>query len=139
MQIKMQPNALRQTKPHEYAVRFLFGGAITAFTGLLAHWYGPVLAGLFLAFPAICPAAVTLVATHERKKKEKAGMHGTLRGKNAAALDAAGTTLGCVGLAAFGAVIWLGMPRWNALVVLTAAMFMWLGVSTALWQIRKKM
>jgi hypothetical protein len=139
VQVKLQLGALRLTQPHEYAIRFFFGGIVTALTGLLAHWFGPALAGLFLAFPAICRASVTLIAKHERKKKEKFGMHGIVRGKNAAAVDAAGTALGCVGLAAFGAVIWRGMPRFNASLVLMVAMLVWLAVSTALWQIRKRM
>lgn len=63
---------LRRTQPHEYAVRFLFGGLITMVAGLIAHHFGPSAGGLFLAFPAIFPASATLVERHEIEKKRKA-------------------------------------------------------------------
>jgi hypothetical protein len=62
---------------------------------------------LFLAFPAIFCASATLIEKHERERKERAGVRGTRRGKEAAALDAAGAALGSFGLLAFGAAIWL--------------------------------
>jgi hypothetical protein len=58
--------------------------------GLLAKQFGPVFGGLFLAFPAIFPASVTLVEKHEREKKQKAGIMNSVRGRQAAALDAPG-------------------------------------------------
>jgi hypothetical protein len=44
--------------------------------------------GLFLAFPAIFPASATLIEKHVRERKEKAGLPGARRGKEAAAFDA---------------------------------------------------
>jgi hypothetical protein len=41
---------------HEWAVRFLFGGAVCVAAGLIARRFGPGVGGLFLAFPAIFPA-----------------------------------------------------------------------------------
>jgi hypothetical protein len=38
-------------------------------------------AGLLLAFPAIFPAGATLIEKDEKEKKEKKGLHGTVRGK----------------------------------------------------------
>jgi hypothetical protein len=66
MRISVNLSALRKTKWYEYAIRFVFGGAITAFAGVVAKEYGPVLGGLFLAFPAIFPASATLLERHER-------------------------------------------------------------------------
>jgi hypothetical protein len=54
-------DGLKKTKPWEYLVRFAMGGAITVATGIVAHVWGPLVAGLFLAFPAILPASLTLV------------------------------------------------------------------------------
>ena len=59
--IKADPSRLRKTSWREYAVRFAFGGLITAFTGFLGTKFGPAIGGLFLGFPAILPASVTLV------------------------------------------------------------------------------
>jgi hypothetical protein len=52
-----------------------------------------VFGGLFLAFPAIFPASATLIEQHERRRKQGTGGHGTLRGRRAAALDAAGASI----------------------------------------------
>ncbi|HLH31835.1 MAG TPA: DUF3147 family protein, partial [Terriglobia bacterium] len=98
MRVHADSSALKRTRWYEYAVRFLFGGAITAATGLIAKHYGPAFGGLFLAFPAIFPASATLVEKHEKDKKRKAGMSGTKRGRESAALDARGAAYGTIGL-----------------------------------------
>jgi hypothetical protein len=85
----------------------VLGGAMTLVAGLIAARFGPVIGGLFLAFPAIFPASATLIEKHVRERKEKAGLPGGWRGKEAAALDAVGAALGSFGLAAFGLLIWL--------------------------------
>jgi Protein of unknown function (DUF3147) len=69
MRIQADPSALRETKWHEYAVRFLSGGLITVIAGIIAKHFGPVVGGLFLAFPAIFPASATLIEKHEKKRK----------------------------------------------------------------------
>src|ERR1700734_4231361 len=107
MIVHLNLTALRETHWYEYLVRFLLGGAMTVVAGLIAARFGPVIGGLFLAFPAIFPASATLIEKHVRERKEKAGLPGARRGKEAAALDAAGAALGSFGLAAFGLLIWL--------------------------------
>jgi uncharacterized protein DUF3147 len=106
MRISLHLSALQKTKWYEYLVRFVFGGTITVLAGLIAKEYGPVLGGLFLAFPAIFPASATLVQKHEKEKKKKAGITKTIRGRQAAALDAYGAALGSVGLFFFGLIVW---------------------------------
>ena len=87
-------------------MRFALGGLATVVAGLVADSWGPAAGGLFLAFPAIFCASATLIEKHERERKEKKGLQGKERGKDAAALDAAGAGLGSVALAVFGAVMW---------------------------------
>jgi hypothetical protein len=106
--IQIKLSSLRDTKVHEYATRFLFGGLCTALAGLIAKRYGPEIGGLFLAFPAIFPAGLTLIAKHERKQKAEIGKDGTNRGRLAASIDAKGASLGCVGLLGFAFVVWMG-------------------------------
>ncbi len=130
-------SALRKTKWYEYAVRFVLGGSVTVIAGLLAKQYGPVFGGLFLAFPAIFPASATLVEKHEREKKERAGITNTVRGREAAALDAAGAAIGSIGLACFALVMWKLLPAWNVSAVFAAAIAAWLSVSYSLWWVRK--
>jgi hypothetical protein len=122
---------------YEYIVRFVFGGAVTVLAGLVAKKYGPVLGGLFLAFPAIFPASATLVEKHEREKKKKAGIAKTIRGRQAAALDAYGAALGAVGLFLFAVVVRLFLREYNVPLVLFAATAMWTLVSVLLWRARK--
>ena len=76
MIVQFKPSALRQTRGYEYLVRFVLGGVMTAVAGLIAARFGPVIGGLFLAFPAIFPASVTLIEKHVRERKEKAGLPG---------------------------------------------------------------
>jgi hypothetical protein len=98
----------------------------------------PVVGGLFLAFPAIFPASATLIEKHVRERKEEAGLPGERRGKEAAALDAAGAALGSFGLAAFGLVVWsmiVQSPAW-ALVLAAAS---WLAVAVLAWHGRRSL
>src|SRR5580700_3642185 len=133
MRVHFDFSALRKTRWYEYAIRFLFGGAITAASGIVAKHFGPVVGGLFLAFPAIFPASVTLVAKHELEKKQKVGMDGNARAKSAAALDARGAAMGTFGLGFFAILIWKLLPVWNWVAVLSLAILAWLVVSISIW------
>jgi hypothetical protein len=137
VRIKVDFSTLGLTKWHDYTVRFLFGGLITALAGIIAKKFGPGIGGLFLAFPAIFPASATLIEKHEREKKESLGLKGTARGRSAASIDAAGSSMGSIGLFVFAWIVWQFMPRDRPWIVLAAATLLWLGVSMAIWQIRK--
>jgi len=137
MRVRINLAALKQTHWHEYLTRFLLGGAITLASGLVARHFGPVIGGLFLAFPAIFPAQATLIEKHEREKKRRAGIPRTLRGRLAAALDARGAATGSVALAAFGLVTWKYLPGNNAVGILAAALAAWLALAVLLWRARK--
>lgn len=138
MLIQIDISALRRTKWQEYAVRFVFGGLITAAAGLIAKLYGPAVGGLFLAFPAIFPASVTLSQQKEIEKKQQKGLSGKQRGISVAAAEAAGTVLGSVGLASFALVCAALVMRWNAWLVLLLALAAWSAVSGACWFVRKR-
>ncbi len=137
MTIRFDFSALRKTKWYEFGIRFLFGGAITVITGLLAKGYGPVFGGLFLAFPAIFPASVTLVERHERGKKQRAGIANTIRGRQAAAVDARGAAVGSLALMVFAFAVFKLEPIWNSGLTLLLAFAAWLAVSILLWSFRK--
>ncbi|MDQ2777217.1 MAG: DUF3147 family protein [Acidobacteriota bacterium] len=137
MAIKIDASVLHETKWHEYALRFLFGGIVTLAAGLIADHWGPVVGGLFLAFPSIFPASLTLVAKHQEQRKANKGMHGEERGKDAAATEAAGTSMGSIGLLAFAGVIWWGFPHFATWAVLIAATVTWMLVSALVWMRRQ--
>lgn len=136
MIVKLNLAALSETCWYEYLIRFALGGAMTVVAGLIAARFGPVVGGLFLAFPAIFPASATLIEKHARERKEKAGLAGARRGKEAAALDAAGATLGSFGLATFAIVIWLIIERSPSLALVLASL-VWLAVAMFAWMLRR--
>ena len=138
MEIKVDLSVIGQTKWYEYAVRFLFGGLITAIAGIIAKKYGPGIGGLFLAFPAIFPASATLIEKHEKQKKEENGLTGTRRGREAASIDAAGSAMGSVGLMVFASLVWQFTPRYSAWTVLIGATLAWLTTSVLIWHVRRR-
>ncbi|HEX8924967.1 MAG TPA: DUF3147 family protein [Terriglobales bacterium] len=139
MLIRVDTSALRQSKWHDYAIRFVFGGLITAIAGLIAKHYGPALGGLFLAFPAIFPASVTLCFQKEVEKKEQKGLRGEQTGISAAGSEAAGTVLGSIGLASFALICMMFVTHSKAWAVFLLAMVGWSIVSAASWFARKRL
>lgn len=136
--IELKWSSLKETRPSEYVVRFVFGGACTVLAGLAAKRYGPSVGGLFLAFPAIFPSGASLIESHEKKRKAKMGFDGTLRGRVAASVDAAGAALGSIALAVFALILWKGLPSHNAYVVISGATLAWTCIATMLWAIRRR-
>jgi Protein of unknown function (DUF3147) len=136
MTIQTNFAALKHTKWQEYLVRFLFGGGVTALAGIIAKHYGPGVGGLFLAAPAIFPAAATLLEKHE-EKKARAAAGKELFAHQVAGVDAAGAAMGSIGLIAYAIVLWQLLPRYPAAAVLAAATLVWFVVSFAMWLARR--
>lgn len=109
---------LSQVKPSELAGRFGFGALIALVAAVVGGAAGPKVGGLFLAFPAILPASLTLI-----EKKE---------GLPKAWSDASGGALGAVGMTAF-ALIAIELLAWNPLLALVFAVIAWIVVSTGLY------
>ncbi len=133
MRIAVNFSAFSRTRWYEYLSRFAFGGAVTALAGIIAKDFGPAIGGLFLAFPAIFPATAWLIEDHEKRKKHKAGAHGTVRGRKAAAVDAAGAAIGSFGLMAFALLAWKLLPELPSGAALLIATAGWLMVSVLFW------
>jgi hypothetical protein len=109
----------KEPKPWEYALRFVYGGTITVVAGILASAYGPIVGGLFLAFPAILPATMTLLGRHDGRVK--------------AIDEARGARIGSVGMLAFAIAIAELAGRIRPWMVLGMATAAWLVVNLALW------
>jgi hypothetical protein len=75
-----------------------------------------LIGGLFLSFPAIFPATVTL---------------------KAAALDAASAAFAGWGMLCFGRAAWLALPEYPTALALSLAGVLWLIVSASLWWVRR--
>ena len=138
MRVRLDRSALAEAKWSPYALRFLFGGFVTAAAGLVAQHYGPVIGGLLLAFPAIFSRERdTYRKTRKKQEKEKRGMSGTVRGRQAASVDAAGSAMGSLGLILFAVIVWRFLPGHRTWAVLSGATAAWAVASVSAWQIRK--
>ena len=138
MLIKLSTSALKQTRWYEYGIRFLLGGLATVLAGIVSSRFGVSVGGLFLALPAIFCASATLIESHERRAKKKAGLNGDRRGQQAAALDAAGAGLGSIGLAAFALVFYVVISM-STIGAFAAAILSWAAVSVSAWWLRRKL
>ena len=138
MRLRLTFDSLKQTKALEYVSRFVFGGVVTVLAGWVADRYGPVVGGLFLAFPGIFPAGVSLVEKHKRVREEAEGKVGTWSARGEASVEAAGASAGAVGLMGFAGVLWWGIPTHRLLPMLVTAGLAWLGVSWMCWWVRER-
>jgi Protein of unknown function (DUF3147) len=115
----LQLGTLGRVRAWDYVLRFAFGGAVTVATGVVAKVFGPEIGGLFLAFPAILPASLTLVAQHD--------------GRSSAVDDARGAVLGAIALGAF-AIVAAMLARWvGAWGTLGAASAVWGMAAVTAW------
>jgi len=114
-----EPGKLKQIRGRDVAIRFAFGAAISVIAGLVSIVFNPVVGGLFLAFPAILPASVTLI-----EQKESTGQ---------AARDIEGATIGALGLAVFAVVTGTVLRHTTAVAALIAATAAWLATSVVLY------
>jgi hypothetical protein len=97
----------------------MFGAAIALVAGLIGMAFGPKLGGVFLAFPAILPASLTLI-----QKKE---------GKEEASIDSVGAVLGAIAMIVFAVVVFLSVTTWGVVPSVGFALLLWVGVAVALY------
>ncbi|HEY1559210.1 MAG TPA: hypothetical protein VGF94_30525 [Kofleriaceae bacterium] len=117
--VTVQPKQLAAVRPWEYALRFVFGGAITVGAWLVGKHWGTAAGGLFLAFPAIMPASLTLVKHHD--------------GRQCAIDDARGGRIATVALACFALIVATTATRWPPVLVLAVAALAWMAVAAGSW------
>jgi hypothetical protein len=115
---------LSKIRPKDLVVRFGFGAAISLVAGLISLAFGATTGGMFLAFPAILPASLTLI---EKKEGTEAAIHN---------LD--GTILGAAALGAFALVAGVGLRSTSAVLALPGALATWLGASLIAYVVVRK-
>jgi Protein of unknown function (DUF3147) len=113
------PGKLHEVSPKEMLVRFALGGSVSIVAGIIAKAVGARIGGVFLAFPAILPATLTIVQEKEGTRK--------------ADRNAIGAVLGAVALICFAAVGESQFGRLNSAVVLVLALLAWIGSSLLLY------
>jgi len=122
----------------EYAKRFAYGGLVTVAATLIANHWGPVIGGIFLAFPGIFPAGVSLVEKHKKLREAEEGKNGTMSARGQASVEATGASAGAIGLVGFGLVLWKGLPLWGLAPVLLCAGAAWTAISWMGWWFRER-
>ncbi len=114
-----QPRNALNANAKDMGIRFALGAAVSVVAGLIAHSFGARLGGVFLAFPAILPASLTMVEEKEGTRK--------------ADRDAIGAVLGGLALVIFAAVGEAMFTRYNSALVLVLALLAWLASIAVLY------
>ncbi|NAS20625.1 DUF3147 family protein [Herbidospora sp. NEAU-GS84] len=120
MKVTFRASRLRHTRARDLVVRFVFGAAISVIAGLVGQRWGPLAGGVWLGFPAILGATLTLIEEEEHKR-------------GPAAKDAIGAIFGAGGLTAFAVCVWLLATRLPPWLVLLLALVAWMAVAALLY------
>lgn len=118
-QIGVDPSALREVRPRDLLVRFFFGAITSTVAAVITLAFGARAGGLFLAFPAILAATVTLIEDEDSV--------------TAAREDARGAIVGAVALGAFAALAAALFGHIPGGLVLAAAALVWAVVAVGLY------
>jgi len=110
---------LRSIRPRDLAVRFAFGAAVSVVAGIVGFTVGEPAGGVLLAFPAILPAALTLIESRE--------------GTSTAVSDVRGAVVGALGMLGFAVAVVVLSGRIPVLVALLVATVTWAALSPALY------
>jgi nicotinamide-nucleotide amidase len=110
---------LARISVRDYLIRFAFGALVSALAGGVTLVFGPRWGGLFLAFPAILPATLTLLEKRD--------------GLPQAASDVRGAAIGAIGLIGFAIVGALLMARSSGL-ALVAALAAWATIALLIYR-----
>jgi hypothetical protein len=135
VKIKLDAGPLRESSWAGHLLRFAIGGLVTVAVGLFTKATGPKAGGLLLAIPSIVPLGIALQAHLQRKQPGATGRGD--RARHAAIVEAAGASLGTLGLLAFAVVAWQLLARTRAWIALPAATLAWAAVAAGAWYARK--
>jgi hypothetical protein len=106
-----EPGKVREADASDVAIRLAFGAAISVVAAIVTNVFGAAAGGMFLAFPAILPATLTLLEKEE--------------GTEDAVHDQRGAVLGALGMIAFGFTAALSFDRLPIPAVVALASVAW--------------
>jgi uncharacterized membrane protein (GlpM family) len=135
MRIRADLTPIKNGHWYGHVARVAIGSAFTAITGLLAHALGPVRGGLLLAFPAVFPVGLALIATVQNRAVAPHARG--FRARRAAEIEATGAVTGSAGMAVFAILLWQLLPRTPASLALGAATLAWAVTAGGLWLARR--
>jgi hypothetical protein len=109
---KLEPGKLTQARPRDLAIRFVAGAVTSIVAGVMTLVFGARTGGIFLAFPAILAASLTLIEKHDDSAEARE--------------DARGAVIGGCGVALFAIVAAITFGRLSPAVALLLAAVAWL-------------
>jgi hypothetical protein len=115
---RLQPAKLKEVGASDLVVRFAFGALISVVASVVSLWNAKA-GGMFLAFPAILPATLTLIEKKQSKREAEE--------------DDEGAILGSVAMFAFAATATWALTALPAGLSLAAASGAWLTVAALLY------
>jgi hypothetical protein len=116
---RLQPAKLKEVGASDLVVRFAFGALISVVAAVVGLLWNAKAGGMFLAFPAILPATLTLIEKKQSKREAEE--------------DDEGATLGSVAMFAFAATATWALTALPAGLSLAAASGAWLSVAALLY------
>jgi hypothetical protein len=111
----LEPGKVKEARPRDLAYRFLAGAATSIAAGLITLAFGARTGGIFLAFPAILAASLTLIEEQEDSAEARE--------------DARGAVIGGCALTLFAVVAAIALGSVNPAVALLLASCAWLGAA----------
>ena len=121
--VRFDAGRLRSLAWRRLGIRFSFGAAESLVAGLVGMWFGDRFGGLFLAFPAILPASLTLIERTDGRVK--------------ADTSTVGAALGGVALILFGVTAHRLLSAWPAMLALGTAAVVWAASAVTLFFIAR--
>lgn len=112
----LQLSRLKEASVKDYAIRFVFGGAVSVIASLIGTWTNVSFGGVFTAFPAILLASLTLIGEKEGREQSAEDAEGGVVGAIAfvvAAIFIANTIMHISGAAS----LLLALGIWTILAV----------------------
>lgn len=109
---RVEPQKLAEVRPRDLGYRFLAGAATSIVAGIVTIELGARVGGIFLAFPAILAASLTLIEEQEDSAEARE--------------DSRGAVVGGCAMAVFAAVAALTIRRADGAVALGLAAVAWL-------------
>jgi Protein of unknown function (DUF3147) len=110
-----QLGKVRQVGPRDLALRFIAGAVTSIAAGAVTLAFGTRTGGIFLAFPAILAASLTLIEQQEDSAEARE--------------DARGAVIGACALAVFAAIGALAFGKMNDAIALGLATLGWFVVA----------
>lgn len=110
---RLELKRILEVRPRDLGIRFLGGAVTSVVSGVLTTAVSPRVGGIFLAFPAILGASLTLIAEQEDSAEAREDARGAVMGGCAMAVFAAVAALTFTHLPG-GVVLAIAAAAWAA-------------------------